>query len=53
MAKSCYHYPLILETVIMIQIKIFDNQKGSTASQKYFNCVLLIYFYDVPIVGNI
>ena len=30
MAKSCYHYPLILETVIMFQIRNFDDKKKKT-----------------------
>ena len=36
MAKSCYHHPLILETVIMFQIRTFDGKEEEQ------NCVFLL-----------
>ena len=36
MAKSCYHHPLILETVIMFQIRTFDGKKEEQS------CVFLL-----------
>ena len=36
MAKSCYHHPLILETVIMFQIRTFDGKEEEQ------NCIFLL-----------
>ena len=36
MAKSCYHHPLILETVIMFRIRTFDGKEEEQ------NCVFLL-----------